>query len=98
MPTDTLSKRINRLFDHEKWAAARSLIERELATLPADDWTRHWWLTRLSTTYYEERNYKKARELAEQAVAIAPSCPLVLWDLAGTLDMLGDKAGAIHTY
>lgn len=39
-------------------------------------------------TYYEERNYNKALEFDERAYKIAPNCPLVLWDYAGTLQML----------
>lgn len=87
-------KRIAKLFEQEEWGEARELLLRELANDPSD----HWLLTRLGTTYYEERQYAKALELAEQAHAIAPECPLVLWDLAGACLALGDgeRARAIY--
>jgi tetratricopeptide (TPR) repeat protein len=92
------SVKINHFFEYGKWAEARRFIEGKLEELPANDWMRHWWLTRLSTAYYEERKYKDALEFAKQAQAIAPDCPLVLWDLAGALDMVGRDAEAIELY
>ncbi len=32
------------------------------------------------------------------AYELAPECPLVLWDLASTLEMLGDDRGALRVY
>ncbi len=77
--------------------AAREIILAEIEKLPAGK-EDHWLLDRLSVTYYEQKKYAKSLELLERARAIAPSCPLVLWDLAGTLDMLGKKKEAIETY
>jgi hypothetical protein len=85
---------IEALVEREKWPEARAAIRAELKTTPED----HWLLTRLSTTYYEERNYKEALRWAEKARKIAPNCPLVLWDYAGVLDMLGKKQEAITVY
>jgi tetratricopeptide (TPR) repeat protein len=90
----TFSEQINRLFEQEEWAKARRLLEARLKDEP----NNHWLLTRLGTTYYEERDYKKALELSQKAIKIAPDCPLVLWDFASTQEMLGDDAGAIRTY
>jgi tetratricopeptide (TPR) repeat protein len=98
MPVKNPSKQIDQLFEQEQWSAARRLIEANLRKLPAGDWLRHWWLTRLSTTYYEEQKYGQALEFARQAAAIAPDCPLVLWDEAGALDMLSQLEGAIRIY
>jgi tetratricopeptide (TPR) repeat protein len=78
----------------EDWKNARSLIHRELKKTPED----HWLLTRLSTTYYEERQYKKALTLVEEALKYAPRCPLVLWDYAGTLEMMGSYGEAIKIW
>ena len=58
----------------------------------------HWVLSRLSNTYYEERNYEKALEYVVQALELAPHCPLVLWDYAGTLDMLEYDEEAVQVY
>lgn len=80
--------------DQEKWPQARKLILKELKKNPKD----HWYLTRLSTTYYEEKKYKKALELSQKAYRIAPYCPLVLWDLAGSFDMLKRYPEAIKIW
>ena len=78
----------------EDWEAARQLIETELKEEPRN----HWLLTRLSLTYYEQRNYGRALELVERAFALAPTCPLVLWDYAGTLAMLDRPREALRFY
>jgi len=93
-----IGAKINRLLEQESWAAARRLIEREIAKISPADFSRHWLLTRLSTTFYEERKYQEALNLAKQAERIAPNCPLVLWDLAGAYLMLNDNANAISIY
>ena len=86
--------RIETLIEQERWPDARKLIERELTKRPES----HWLLTRLSTTYYEERDYSTALSSSLRAYKLAPNCPLVLWDLAGTLDALGNKRPAIDIY
>lgn len=91
---DELSPRINRLFQKGKWAEARNLLSKALRQDPED----HWLLTRIGTTYYEEQDYAKALEYHQQAYALAPDCPLVLWDLAGTLQMLGRLGEAVQIY
>lgn len=89
-----IGKRIGELFDLEQWALARHLIKSELKKAPAD----HWLLTRLGMTYYEELDYTKSREEFEAALAIAPNCPLVLWDYACALDMLGADQEALGIF
>lgn len=91
-----LSEKIDDLFAKEKWKEARALVEKEMAK--RGDEPGHWLLARLATTYYEERRYKKALQLVEKALALAPHCPLVLWDYAGTLDALGRSEEAIDIY
>jgi tetratricopeptide (TPR) repeat protein len=90
----TFSQKINDLFEREKWAKAGRLLEQRLAKEPHN----HWLLTRLGTTYYEQRDYQKALELTQEAHQLAPNCPLVLFDLASSLEMLGDDAQAVKTY
>jgi tetratricopeptide (TPR) repeat protein len=90
------NKQVDQLFADEQWAAARALLEKELRK-PGQK-NDHWLLTRLSTTYYEEQNYPEALKWVEQAYKHAPNCPLVLWDLAGTLDALGRSADALAIY
>jgi len=58
----------------------------------------HWLLTRLSSVYYERRRYVLALRYAEMAFDEAPSCPLVLWDYAGALQMLGRHPEALDLY
>ncbi len=90
----TFSERINDLFKRQRWAEARRLLQKRLDGDP----NNHWLLTRLGTTYYEERDYPKSLELSRRAQELAPECPLVLWDLASTLEMLGDDRGALRVY
>jgi tetratricopeptide (TPR) repeat protein len=85
---------IEKLIERQDWAGARRLIEIELQSSPED----HWFLTRLSSTYYEERDYLRALELTTRALEIAPECPLVLWDHAGTLEMLDRPREALSIY
>jgi tetratricopeptide (TPR) repeat protein len=87
-------KKIELFFKREEWKKARRLIVKELAKTPSD----HWLLTRLSSTYYEENQYAKALKICEKAIKIATHCPLVLWDYAGTLDMLGREREAIQIW
>lgn len=85
MTKDKISKIINRLFELEKWGAARRLLEKDLK----EDPTNHWVLTQLGATLYEQRRYRAALKLFQKSRAIVPGCPLTLWHLAGALDALG---------
>jgi tetratricopeptide (TPR) repeat protein len=73
-----------------RWNTARRHIRIALRSNPND----HWLITRLSTTYYEQRAYKRALGYCLQAQALAPQCPLVLWDLACALEMSGNARRA----
>lgn len=86
-----MTTEIEELIEKEEWEAARKVIQKSLSETPDD----HWLLTRLGLTYYEQRNYKKALEIHEQAFSYNPKCPLVLWDYAGTLQMLEEHKKAI---
>jgi tetratricopeptide (TPR) repeat protein len=88
------TKQINKLLDEEQWTDARKLIRTELRKEPDN----HWLLDQLSTSYYEQKKYGRALKIIKKALAAMPDCPLVLWDYAGTLDMLGRKGEAIDIY
>ncbi len=79
------------LMQAEKYGEARAVLIRRLRKKPES----HWLLTRVGTTYYEEKRYEKALKYHEKAMKLAPKCPLVLWDYAGTLAMLGRREEAI---
>lgn len=85
---------VESLIRAEKWSEARKLILAALKDQPDN----HWLLTRLGLTYYEEGNYKIALRYERQALELAPSCPLALWDIAGSLQMLGRHAEALELY
>lgn len=83
--------RISRLILEGRYAEARRGIRERLKQEPDS----HWLLTRLATTYYEEHNYKLALRYSERAIELAPRCPLVLWDYACVLHMIGRDDEAI---
>ena len=86
--------RIEQLLAAEDWSRARRAIRARLKSSPDD----HWLLSRLALTHYEQRQYTKALELDRRAVRRAPGCPLALWGLAGTYQMLGRHSEAVSIY
>lgn len=88
------SDKIEALIEADNWKGARKAIIAALRKEPES----HWLLSRLALTYYEELEYKKALELDEQALALAPDCPLTLWGYAGSLEMLGREREAVKIY
>jgi tetratricopeptide (TPR) repeat protein len=89
-----MSREIELAIKRCDWPGARRLIRKELRK----NSDSHWLITRLSLTYYEERDYARSLVFSKRAFKIAPWCPLVLWDLAGTYDMLGRYQEAIAFY
>jgi len=85
---------IERAIAANDWPKARRLI-REGLRKNRDD---HWLLTRLSLTYYEQKQYRKSLQYVVQALQKAPYCPLAVWDYAGTLDMLNRKKKALEIF
>src|SRR5262249_34422721 len=55
-------------------------------------------LTQLGVTFYEEHRYDEALNLFLESLRIVPDCPLTLWNLAGTLDALGQPAQGLRIY
>jgi len=85
---------IERAIAAHDWPRARRLIRKELRKNRDD----HWLLTRLSLTYYEQKQYRKSLQYVIQALQIAPYCPLAVWDYAGTLDMLRRRKKALQVF
>lgn len=91
-----LTKALHDALAHEDWGLAKKILKQRLA----DDPNNHWLLDRLSAIYYEEREYERALELIQKANQLAPTCPLVQWDLAGSLfslDMTKDALAIYHS-
>jgi tetratricopeptide (TPR) repeat protein len=89
-----MTRAIEKAIEHENWKRARTLVRAALRREPAS----HWLIARFALTYYEEHDYERALAFAEKARDIAPHCPLALWELAGSLDMLGRDRDAIAIY
>ncbi len=89
-----VTSKIEQLISAEDWHATRLAVRAQLRSSPSD----HWLLTRLGLTYYEERRYKQALKYELRALVIAPNCPLVLWDYAGSLEMLDQTEAALKVY
>jgi len=87
-------QKLSDLRDNEEWNKAIKLAKSLLKHSPKN----HWLLTNISSSYYEARQYATALRYAEKALKIAPACPLVLWDYAGSLDMLEREREAIRIW
>jgi tetratricopeptide (TPR) repeat protein len=94
MAKDTLNQKIDDLFQKSKWHQARRLLEKERDKNPDD----HWILTQLGVTFYEEGNYQEALSWFLKSLRIVESCPLTLWNIAGTLDALGKYNDAVRIF
>ena len=94
MDAKSLSSRINDLFHQNKWEEARKILEIESERDPHS----HWVLTQLGVTFYEESKYEDALKLFFTSLNIVDTCPLTLWNMAGTLDALGEYARAVQIY
>jgi tetratricopeptide (TPR) repeat protein len=94
MAKDKLADAVDDLFRRSEWEAARARLEREREKDPGN----HWLLTQLGVTFYEQRRYKEALPLFLASLKIVPDCPLTLWNLAGTLNALGEPAKAKRIY
>lgn len=89
--TKSVGKEIESLLAKRQWQRARRRIRAELRKNPR----HHWLLARLSSTYYEQRQYRRALTIAKRAVALKRQCPLALWDLAGALEAVGRQSEAM---
>jgi tetratricopeptide (TPR) repeat protein len=89
-----MSKAIEAAIRSKHWKKARQLVRAELRKEPGS----HWLITRLGLTFYEERAYRTSLAYSQKALKLAPGCPLVLWDYAGALQMLGKHRLALRVY
>lgn len=94
MAKSSANDQIDDLLQRRKWKRARDLIESQLEA----DSNNHWLLTQLGVTFYEERKYVKALKHFKESLKMVDDCPLTLWNIAGTLDALGNPAGAARVY
>ncbi|TAH20126.1 MAG: hypothetical protein EAZ08_06960 [Cytophagales bacterium] len=85
---------IDQYLAQQKYMQARAVLKRNWKKEPDNVWL----MARISTTYYEEKKYKAAMDWAEKAYLLCPQDPLVIWDYAGALDMLGQTEQAIALY
>ena len=92
--TSSFDEKLDAALKREDWISARRLLQTALKREPHD----HWLLTRLATTYYEDRDYDTALRFSEKAFSEQPDCPLVLWDYASALDMTGQTEAAIEVW
>ncbi len=89
-----MSSSIEHAIRRQHWKRARSLIRAALRQQPDS----HWLHARLALTYYEEHDYVRALSIGRHACKLAPRCPLVLWEVAGSLEMLGHYRDASAIY
>ena len=94
MIDNNLSKEIDMCFDNDDWSRAVDILQNALDKNPDD----HWILTRLSSVYYEMKEYDKALQLSNRAMKIAPACPLALSNHASVLDMSKREKEAINIW
>ena len=87
-------QRLERYEKRKEWKKALDITKKLLAASPDS----HWLLTRLGTHYHELFRYRTALKYCLKALALAPHCPLVLWDYAGTLSMLERRKEARKIY
>ena len=85
---------IEALVEKEDWENARKAILEELDAEPDS----HYLVSRLSLTYYEQRQYETALHYSREATKLAPRCPLVLWNHAGALEQTGHEREAIRIW
>jgi tetratricopeptide (TPR) repeat protein len=89
-----ISSLLDYLIQEDKLDSANSVLNYLLDLYPND----FWLLTKQGSVYHEMKNYKKALEFSKKALKLAPDSPLVLWDHACNLDMLGKEKEAIAAW
>src|ERR1700693_283662 len=87
-------KQIEVALERDDWDKACRLLQAQLKKDPEN----HWLHTRLATAYYEKREYERSLKASQRAMELAPGCPLVRWDYACALDMLGQTQEAIRQW
>ena len=91
---DEQLRQLESLQQDEQWREAIQLT-RELI---AESHENHWLLTRQSLNYHGAGRNRMALRFSEKALKLAPHCPLVLWDYACVLRMLGRQTEVRAVY
>lgn len=89
---DKLLNEFYQKYDNSKYAEAIQLLE---MIMHNEKKISFWYYSRLSSSYYELRDYKNAVKYAQIAYKMKPTSPLVLWDYAGVLIMVKKENRAI---
>ena len=85
---------IELLLDAEKWEEARIFLFKAIKEYPEE----YFLYSRISLTYYEEKNYEKALEYSKIAYSMQPNDPIIQWDYAGALSMTNEEELAIKMW
>ena len=89
---DRLFKKFYKAYHEEKWLEAKNLMHEIIRNEKRISFFNY---SRLSSCYYELREYKTALKYAKIAYKINRKSPLVLWDYAGALMMVEKERDAI---
>ncbi len=87
-------KKVEPLIKESKWQEARMLLFEAIKIYPDE----YFLYSRISLTYYEEKNYKEALSYSSIAFSMEPKDPVVLWDYAGALSMTDQEEMAIKIW
>lgn len=80
-----LSQKVNILMSLGKWKDVEKLVRNALRKEPSE----YWLLTTLANSLYEQKKYKEALDLSQEAYKLNKNDPLVIYDLAPILKMNG---------
>ncbi|MES2809826.1 MAG: hypothetical protein V4619_14445 [Bacteroidota bacterium] len=79
-------------YENKNYSKAKDLL---LFIINQDNRKSFWVYSRLSSCYYELREYDKALKYATLAYRLQPKSPIVLWDYAGVLIAVKKERRAI---
>ncbi len=90
---DELHEKFYDAYHHENYTEAIVLLQ---SIAQQESRPSFWINSRLSSCYYELRDYAKAVEYGKRAYKLQPKSPLVLWDYAGALIMAQQEKKGIR--
>ena len=85
---------VESLLDAEKWGEARMVLFKAIKEYPEE----YFLYSRISLTFYEEKNYETALEYSKIAYSMQPNDPIIQWDYAGALSMNNEEELAIKIW
>ncbi len=89
-----LQRTIDRELERGAFKRARDLLLGAIRENPSS----HWLWTTLSEVYVQQKQDARALTTNQRAIRLAPHCPLVLWNHANALDLLGRESKAIQIW